>query len=125
MNELTNNNLTNEDNKLFDLSRLIKMSNNNNEFVIKMVNLFIENTSIMIDQLASAQQESDFEKVKAVAHKLKSSVDIICIASTKEMVVFIEQESLSENKSPVFNETFAKLLEVLRKTIVQLKDVKL
>ena len=125
MNELTNNNLTNEDNKLFDLSRLIKMSNNNNEFVIKMVNLFIENTSIMIDQLASAQQESDFEKVKAVAHKLKSSVDIICIASTKEMVVFIEQESLSENKSPVFNETFAKLLEVLRKTIVQLKDIKL
>ena len=125
MNELTNNNLTNEDNKLFDLSRLIKMSNNNNEFVIKMVNLFIENTSIMIDQLASAQQESDFEKVKAVAHKLKSSVDIICIASTKEMVVFIEQESLSENKSPVFNETFAKLLEVLIKTIVQLKDVKL
>ena len=125
MNELTNNNLTNEDNKLFDLSRLIKMSNNNNEFVIKMVNLFIENTSIMIDQLASAQQESDFEKVIAVAHKLKSSVDIICIASTKEMVVFIEQESLSENKSPVFNETFAKLLEVLRKTIVQLKDVKL
>lgn len=125
MNELTNKNLTNEDNKLFDLSRLIKMSNNNNEFVIKMVNLFIENTSIMIDQLASAQQESDFEKVKAVAHKLKSSVDIICIASTKEMVVFIEQESLSENKSPVFNETFAKLLEVLRKTIVQLKDVKL
>jgi HPt (histidine-containing phosphotransfer) domain-containing protein len=125
MNELTNNNLTNEDNKLFDLSRLIKMSNNNNEFIIRMVNLFIENTSIMIDQLASAQQESDFEKVKAVAHKLKSSVDIICIASTKEMVVFIEQESLSENKSPVFNETFAKLLEVLRKTIVQLKDVKL
>ena len=125
MNELTNNNLTNEDNKLFDLSRLIKMSNNNNEFIIRMVNLFIENTSIMIDQLASAQQESDFEKVKAVAHKLKSSVDIICIASTKEMVVFIEQESLSENKSPVFNETFAKLLEVLIKTIVQLKDVKL
>ena len=125
MNELTNNNLTNDDNKLFDLSRLIKMSNNNNEFVIKMVNLFIENTSIMIDQLASAQQDSDFEKVKAVAHKLKSSVDIICVASSKEMVIFIEHESLSENKSPVFNETFAKLLEVLRKTIVQLKDIKL
>ena len=125
MNELTSNSLSNEDNKLFDLSRLIKMSNNNNEFVIRMVNLFIENTSIMLDQIEAAQQKSDFEKVKALAHKLKSSVDIICIASTKEMVVFIEQDSLSENKSPVFNETFAKLLEVLRKTIVQLKDVKL
>ena len=124
MNELTNNNLTNDDNKLFDLSRLIKMSNNNNEFIIRMVNLFIENTSIMLDQIEAAQQKSDFEKVKALAHKLKSSVDIICIASTKEMVVFIEQESLSENKSPVFNETFAKLIEVLRKTIVQLQEIK-
>ena len=124
MNELTSNSLSNEDNKLFDLSRLIKMSNNNNEFIIRMVNLFIENTSIMLDQIEAAQQKSDFEKVKALAHKLKSSVDIICIASTKEMVVFIEQESLSENKSPVFNETFAKLIEDLRKTIVQLKDLK-
>ena len=100
------------------------MSNNNNEFVIRMVNLFIENTSIMLDQIEAAQQKSDFEKVKALAHKLKSSVDIICIASTKEMVVFIEQESLSENKSPVFNETFAKLIEVLRKTILQLQEIK-
>lgn len=124
MNELTSNSLSNEDNKLFDLSRLIKMSNNNNEFVIRMVNLFIENTSIMLDQIEAAQQKSDFEKVKALAHKLKSSVDIICIASTKEMVVFIEQDSLSENKSPVFNETFAKLIEVLRKTILQLQEIK-
>lgn len=124
MNELTSNSLSNEDNKLFDLSRLIKMSNNNNEFVIRMVNLFIENTSIMLDQIEAAQQKSDFEKVKVLAHKLKSSVDIICIASTKEMVVFIEQDSLSENKSPVFNETFAKLIEVLRKTILQLQEIK-
>jgi len=125
MNEITNNNLTSEGNKLFDLSRLIKMSNNNNEFVIKMVNLFIENTTIMLDQLELAYQSTDFEKVKAVAHKLKSSVDIICVASSKEMVIFIEHESLSENKSTVFDETFAKLIEVLRKTIVQLKEIKL
>jgi len=125
MNELTNNNLTNEQNKFFDLSRLIKLSNNNNEFVIKMVTIFIENTTIMLDQLELAYQANDFEKVKAVAHKLKSSVDIICITSSKEMVIFIEQESLSENKSPVFDETFANLIDVLRKTIVQLKEIKL
>jgi len=125
MNELTSNNLTNEQNKFFDLSRLIKLSNNNNEFVIKMVTIFIENTTIMLDQLELAYQANDFEKVKAVAHKLKSSVDIICIASSKEMVIFIEQESLSENKSPVFDETFANLIDVLRKTIVQLKEIKL
>jgi HPt (histidine-containing phosphotransfer) domain-containing protein len=125
MNELTSNNLPNENTKLFDLDRLSKMSNNNNEFVIKMVTIFIENTTIMIDHLELASQANDFEKIKAVAHKLKSSVDIICVRNTKEMVVFIEQESLSENKSPVFDETFAKLLEVLRMTIVQLKDVKL
>lgn len=125
MDESINNSLTNENTKLFDLDRLSKMSNNNNEFVIKMVTIFIDNTTIMLDQLELAYQANDFEKVKAVAHKLKSSVDIICVGNIKNMVVFIEKESLSQNKSPLFDETFAKVLEILRKTILQLKEVKL
>ena len=75
---------------LYDITELEQMAQGNNEFIKKMVNVFLETTSESLDQLLKAFEEKDLQTVSAIAHKIKPSIDLMGISSLHDVVRDIE-----------------------------------
>ena len=59
------------DEKLYNLNQLREIASGNEEFVDKMVALFLEMTPELLNRIASGLQLQDWDEVKAAAHKMK------------------------------------------------------
>lgn len=108
---------------LFDLSKLKEISKGNEQFVQKMVQIFIEETPIAIAELTEAFEGKDVVKVNKIAHKIKPSIDFMGIASITNEIRFVEKNaetitSLEELKLPIL-----KINEVLTQVVKKLKEI--
>lgn len=65
----------------FDLTKLRGISRGSVEFVANMVQLFIEKTPPVLQQLDDAWAQRDLEALAGLAHRLKTSVSIMSIPS--------------------------------------------
>lgn len=90
-----------ETEKLFDLSALVEISRGNTTFVIKMVNLFCDQTPQMINEMLAAYSLKDFPTIASVAHKIKPSIDNLNIKSLSPLVREIERISKDETENPI------------------------
>ena len=77
--------------KKYSLDKLNTISRGNKEFVTKIINLFLEETPKSLEQLALAIKEKNFQKVRAVAHKMKPSINMMCIDSLSVVIQNIEE----------------------------------
>lgn len=59
---------------LYNLDKLKEMSRGNDDFIKKMLNIFVETVTDSITEMKDALSNSDFDTVKKIAHKLKPSV---------------------------------------------------
>ncbi|MDZ4808888.1 MAG: response regulator [Bacteroidota bacterium] len=84
---------------LYDLSSLHDISRGNQSFIDKMVNLFCEQTPGMIQQMQKAYQLNDLEKMAAIAHKIKPSIDNLKINSLKQIIRAIEKAGKERDDS--------------------------
>jgi HPt (histidine-containing phosphotransfer) domain-containing protein len=66
------------------------MAQGNDEFITKMVSVFLETTSQSLDQLLKAFEGRDLQTVSAIAHKIKPSIDLMGITSLHDVVRDIE-----------------------------------
>jgi CheY-like chemotaxis protein/HPt (histidine-containing phosphotransfer) domain-containing protein len=78
---------------LFDLSRLEEIAKGDQQFVNKMVKLFISEATSSVAQIKIAYQDGDFSKVKAIAHRIKPSIDNMGISSLKNDIREIENQA--------------------------------
>jgi HPt (histidine-containing phosphotransfer) domain-containing protein len=75
---------------LYDITELEQMAQGNDEFITKMVSVFLETTSQSLDQLLKAFEGRDLQTVSAIAHKIKPSIDLMGITSLYDVVRDIE-----------------------------------
>lgn len=64
----------NED-RLYDLSKIIELSHGDEQFVNGMIDIFIQNTPVAIAELRKAIKVKDYHVVAKVAHKIKPSIE--------------------------------------------------
>tara|TARA_B110000902_G_scaffold256998_1_gene324560 strand:+ start:1025 stop:1408 length:384 start_codon:yes stop_codon:yes gene_type:complete len=57
--------------KLYDLDVINQMCRGNEEQVLKMVEIFIEQISLILKDIETAYSENNFLKIKSLAHKIK------------------------------------------------------
>ena len=89
INITSKNNGTGQD-KLFDLDGLRRLSRGNEAFVTKMISIFVKTAPESVIEMKQALSGNDLERVKAVAHRLKPSIDSLCISSMKAKIREIE-----------------------------------
>lgn len=63
--------------ELYDLSEIREMSGNDESFVKEMIELFVKNNLIYLEELNDAFQKEDWKQVKFFAHKIKPSILVI------------------------------------------------
>lgn len=79
-----------ENNKMYDLTMIKSVSGGDEEFIKKMIVLFIETVPQNVGELKKSLQTEDWEQVSKQAHKLKSTVDSMGIKSLKTIIRTVE-----------------------------------
>ena len=111
-----------EEESLFDLSELEQLSRGNTAFVIKMAGMFCELTPPMVTEMIAAYHDRDLEKMGALAHKIKPSLDNLRVVSLKQPIRDIELAGRENNFAPELPALLEKTESVISKVIVQMKE---
>jgi HPt (histidine-containing phosphotransfer) domain-containing protein len=85
-----------------------------------MIDLFIQQTPAAVKEIVEAYEAGDFAKVKAVAHKMKPSIDNMEISSLVSDIRQIEALALQGKRSEELGILISKLDEVIEKVVADL-----
>lgn len=77
--------------KEINIDRLIKAANSDEIFIRSMLNLFIERTPGMVNEMAEACKKKDYNQTVKLSHQLKPSVDMIGNDKMSELLFKIHE----------------------------------
>ena len=83
--------------ELIDLANLKEFSRGKNDFLLKMLNLLIEQTPPAVAQIGDAIPKQDWETVRALAHKMKPNIGLLGNAELDAMILKLEKDSDSKS----------------------------
>ena len=75
---------------LYDLSFINEFAKGDTSFIKKMITVFTDSMVVEIKQMVAAEQEKNYELISRIAHKMKSAIDGLGIASLKQTIRDIE-----------------------------------
>jgi signal transduction histidine kinase/CheY-like chemotaxis protein/HPt (histidine-containing phosphotransfer) domain-containing protein len=83
----------------YDLSKLVEMSRGDLVFIEKMKQLFIQQANKSIQEFSEAYAADDFDRIKKIAHRIKPTIDSMCIEGLKKEIREIESSAMHYGKS--------------------------
>lgn len=107
--------------KLYNLDGLIRMLGRDPGTVTEMIQMFIDSTPLLWDELLEEFHRKNYFRVGELAHKLKASIDIMEIDSLKQVIRDIEEGGKNGNKEQKLLDLINYFSENLYITIDQLK----
>ena len=108
--------------KLYDLEQLNAIAAGNEDFVEKMVNMFLEMTPALVSRIEAGLQIQDWAEVRSAAHKMKPSVDMMGITALHDVVRGIEGNAKTETNLELIPDLYFKLSETLETVYEQLRN---
>lgn len=99
-----------------DLSYLKDVASGSDEFMIDMIDLFLDQTPAYFEQLEQFIIEEDWTKVADIAHKIKPTLAFMGVDSARESMAGIEQNA----RNLVNLETISPAFQLLKEMSVQL-----
>ena len=80
-----------------NIDRLIKASNYDEAFIRTMLNLFVDRTPGMINEMIEACRKKDYNQTVKLAHQLKPSVDMMGNDGLSDLLFNIYEITKSES----------------------------
>lgn len=102
------------DNNSYNLSHLINMIGDDQDSIKEFVALFIETSTVTLSELNEAFEQKNYSLMGSLAHKLKSSIDLMGIDSLKSEIRKIERIGKEMYGFEDLPELVKKLNEVLK-----------
>lgn len=106
-----------------DLTYLREVASGNTEFMIEMIDIFMEQTPIFVDDLTKAIDAKDWQKIAEISHKIKPTLAFIGVDSGRTVMEEIEKDARSEKNYEEIVEKFSLMKEIF-KTIFENLEVK-
>lgn len=100
--------------KKFNLSKLRGITGGDKEQMNELRSLFLSVNSKNLADLNLAYKEGQLNKVKELAHKMKTSIDLWDIGALKQDIRKIERLAQEGNNNAVLAQLIDKLNEVLK-----------
>jgi len=119
-----NNNTSNMipgNSRLYDLSMVQSVSGGDENFIKKMVALFIETVPQNMQDLKNALNEENWDQVGKTAHKLKSTIDSMGIKSIRQEIRTVEANARQKEGLDVVPGLVATVDNVIKECIGQLQ----
>jgi len=118
--EMDQNPVTNE--RLYDLSYLRANSNGDEGFVLKIVQGFLKHTPEALDKMNQHLENEEWERVGAIAHRIKPSVDFIGLKSLKKIIRLIESYAKEKKNLVEIPALVQKINEVCGRAMQQMRE---
>lgn len=115
---------TKQEKPLYDLVRLENLAAGNTAFVSKMIQMFLDHTPPLLEEMLDAYKNGKLSIVKSIAHRIKPSVDTLNILDAKEDIRAIEKLAHTQIDSPELNELVYKTIHKLTQVCDALKAEK-
>jgi two-component system, sensor histidine kinase len=112
-----------EDNNgaLFSLRKLEDLGRESPTFLDRMLNLFIENTPAAVNDIKQAYENNDMDRVAAIAHRLKPSIDNLEINSIKSEIRELEKIAKTKDQPVRVEELIAHIESVTNRVVEELR----
>lgn len=98
------------------------MAGGDENFILKMIRLFIQQTPEMIKKLNKALEEGDLKQTKLIAHKMISSIDMMGIESIRQEIRDLERSAAKNGSIEVIRSYVENIGKVLTLTLEQVKN---
>jgi CheY-like chemotaxis protein len=107
---------------MYSLKYLQEGSDGDEEFLKMMIGMFLESTPIAIQLMNEGLLQSDWDKIRQEAHKLRSHLRYFGMIQAALLTEEIERTSANNPSEPVLNELIGKVDLICRKCILQLRE---
>ncbi|MBU1822522.1 MAG: response regulator, partial [Bacteroidetes bacterium] len=107
---------------LLDLTYLKEMSDNNREFEMEMIELFLEQVPAELSGMDQAIQKTEHSRVREVAHKLKSSYSMLGVQD-EGLMQQIEMQGAGGAPIGEIRQNFEKLHNITQLVIKELNHI--
>ncbi len=110
--------------KLVNTQDLIDLSRGNNQFIFEMIDIYTEQNPADLNEIAKAINEQNYGNIRMIAHRMKTSVGFMGIASLLQPLSDIEE--LAEKKQDLLSiqNKFSKLKTDCEASVVELQVFK-
>ena len=106
---------------LYSLGRLRSISHNNEDFVKKMISIFLETMPVMVRDLRTAAQTGDSIQVYETLHKIRPSLDSLDIREIVELTKRVEDDARDGVVTSLMQKDIAYIAQVLDQCMEDLK----
>jgi CheY-like chemotaxis protein/HPt (histidine-containing phosphotransfer) domain-containing protein len=108
--------------KLYDLKQVEELAAGNKDFVLTLINIFLETTPQDSAGLVEACEAKNWDRVSKLAHKLKSTVDMLNIATIRTDIRTIELDAKKGINLDSIKRLVPKVDKIIQTTAQQLKQ---
>ena len=109
---------------LYNLNSLNNISRGNKEFIAKMIEIFIEQTTDVIEKVEIAISQNDFIEVSRLIHKIRPGIESLGIITITKEMQLLEKTAKTSNDKEKISALFFIIRAVLEKAIIQLTIIK-
>jgi PAS domain S-box-containing protein len=108
--------------KLYDLQLVNELARGNEEFIRSLIQIFLETIPSTSKEMAEACSQQNWDQTGKLAHKLKSTIDTMCITSIKEDIRSIEMSGKQKQNLESVPGLVKKVDYIIGLTAMQLKN---
>lgn len=110
----------------YNLSKVYEISENDKEFALQIMSLFIQEVPVEIRVIKAAIEEKHYDKSYAAAHKIKPTLDLLGMDLAYEDNILIMNWSKKEGKRKEIKDVYKSLKEKVDAAVLEIKkDFKL
>lgn len=106
---------------LYDLSKLKHHAQGSDAFVKRMIKLFREQTTDAIAEINECYHKNDWERIRAIAHQIKPSIDLLCIEQLRTEIRHIEKYAENKENLDEMADLIDKLNHVIKLVLAELE----
>lgn len=107
--------------KSLDLSYLQNISMGNKEFVLKLLQTFVEQTSLEMEKIHELSLKKDWDSLSASAHKIKPSFHFVGALEMEALLNTIEIEAKDKSKLAELPAHISIFLKACKEIIIAVK----
>ena len=105
----------------YNLSKVYALSDNDEEFVLQIINLFVTEVPEDLKQIENGIKEKDHKLAYAYAHKIKPTLDLLGMTMAYEEILQVEAWTRAEGKRREIDATFESIQDQVDKAIKEIK----
>lgn len=105
----------------YNLSKVYALSDNDPEFVMQIISLFVSEVPQDLKQIGLGIQDKDHKLAYAYAHKIKPTLDLLGMTMAHEEILQVEAWTRAEGKKKEIEATFESIESQVEKAIKEIK----